>query len=198
MIKQQKGFTIIELLIATTVFSVVLLIVSAAIIGLGRQYYKGVNQSKTQEVARSIVEEIANNLKYSTGDPINLGTNGDDISGWCISERLYAFRVGEQLGTDSNQSRAVLLRGDDCNLPDEGNFLPGPNQTELIGENMRLSRLTIEEDANNVWTVTVRVAMGTDEDLDDPNGPNAVCKGQENTQFCSVSEYQSRVVKRIN
>ncbi len=58
--KQLKphGFTIIELLIATTIFSVVLLLAASGLLYIGRLYYKGLTSSATQEAARNIMQEL--------------------------------------------------------------------------------------------------------------------------------------------
>jgi prepilin-type N-terminal cleavage/methylation domain-containing protein len=64
--KSQKGFTIIELMISTVIFSLVLLGASAAIIQIGKKYSKGITYARTQEVARSTVDEIAQSLQFTS------------------------------------------------------------------------------------------------------------------------------------
>lgn len=180
----QKGFTVIELLVATMVFAVVLLLVSYAIIGLTRQFYRGMHQAKTQEVARNITEEIAKNIQYSKVSPINLAPGA-----WCISERTYTAVQGRRLG----DVPAVLIRSNGCTTPPVG-----PGQVELIGENMRLSNLTITSDSTgNVWTVQVKVSSGADEQLENPNAANARCRTESGQQFCAVAEYSVVVVRRM-
>ena len=61
---EQNGFTIIELLIATTVFSLILLISVAGILQISRMYYRGVTQSRTQETARSIIDEVGEAIRF--------------------------------------------------------------------------------------------------------------------------------------
>ena len=50
----QKGFTVLELMIATTVFSVMLLLTTTGMIQIGKVYYKGLVTAKTQDTVRSI------------------------------------------------------------------------------------------------------------------------------------------------
>ena len=60
----QTGFTIVELMIATVIFSMVLLVCSYAIIHAGRMYYKGMIMSKTQDTARKIIDSASDAIKY--------------------------------------------------------------------------------------------------------------------------------------
>ncbi len=62
----QQAFTIIELMIATTVVSVILLMVSIIMINIGGLYYKGFSQARTQDNLRSISDEVARQLAVRT------------------------------------------------------------------------------------------------------------------------------------
>lgn len=195
--KNNKGFTIIELLIATVVFTVVLLIASAAIIGLSRQFYKGLNKSKTQEVARTISEEIAKNIQYSKVAPMPILGGPAGSSAWCIANTRYAFMPGQQLGTGGTATPAVLLRADGCATTDSP-WDRDANETELIGEGMRLSAFEITSDAQQkVYQIRIKVASGTDDLLSDPMTANAVCRNLTGQQFCAVSEFTMTVVRNM-
>ena len=50
----QSGFTIVELMIATLVFAMVLLVITVGVMSFTRAYYRGINQSNTQRVARAV------------------------------------------------------------------------------------------------------------------------------------------------
>ncbi len=189
-----QGFTIIELLIATVVFSVVLLIASTAIIGLSRQFYKGLNKSKTQEVARSISEEIAKNIQYSKVAPMTLPGGPAGTTTWCIANTRYAFMPGVQLG---NGTDAVLLRSEGCTTTDSP-WDRDANETELIGEGMRLSAFEITSDAQQkVYVIRIKVASGTDDLFDNPTNANAACRNQTGQQFCAVSDFTMTVVRNM-
>lgn len=66
-VKKQSGFTVVELMIATTVFSIILVVCTAAIIQISRLYYKSITASRTQEAARSIIEEISQGIQFTAG-----------------------------------------------------------------------------------------------------------------------------------
>ena len=67
---RNKGFTIVELLIATAVFSFILLVVTTGIIRLGNMYYKGVISSRTQESIRNIVSETSSAIQFAQSSKV--------------------------------------------------------------------------------------------------------------------------------
>lgn len=65
MHKNKQGFTIVELLFSTAVFSAVLLLCLAALVQIGRLYYKGVTTSQTQQAARGVLDELSQSMQFS-------------------------------------------------------------------------------------------------------------------------------------
>ena len=65
-INKQNGFTIVELLIASAVFSFVILGASVAIIQISRLYYKGIIVSNTQTSAKAILDSITQAIQYES------------------------------------------------------------------------------------------------------------------------------------
>ena len=66
----QKGFTIIELLIATAVFSTVLLIITYGIIQISRIYTNGFIQTQTQNDVVSITNKITQDIEFSSSSGV--------------------------------------------------------------------------------------------------------------------------------
>lgn len=106
-VKNQHGFTILELMIATMVFGVMMLFATTGMIEIGRAYYKGITSSKTQEVARSVERDVANavqggkNLAIESGElPAAVKTDGSktaskfNIQAKCIGKSRYSYIVG--------------------------------------------------------------------------------------------------------
>ena len=102
----QRGFTVIELMIATTIFSLVLLLAVAGILHITRLYYQGVTQARTQEVARSIVEEISESIRFSKAGVVegyalsNPGpeqNTSDHVGFYCVGNKRYTFAIDRQL-----------------------------------------------------------------------------------------------------
>jgi prepilin-type N-terminal cleavage/methylation domain-containing protein len=92
-----KGFTIIELLIATVTFSVILLIITGAIIQFSKVYYKGVVSSRTQEAARSVVDEVSKAAQFSPD--FKEDTNAAGGLAWCFGNKRFSFAKDTVLTT---------------------------------------------------------------------------------------------------
>ena len=196
---QSKGFTIVELLVATLVFSIVLLVVTLGIIQISRVYYKGLNQANTQNTARSVMDVITQGIQFSgakvTPTPApSVGT----MQAFCIGNTQFSYRLGYQLvdGTPgTNQTNASLVTNTVSGC--EG-LAAKTTGKEYLSPNMRLSNLVVTEiTPGKTYKVTVKVVFGDDDLLNNPTGPNASCKGNLGSQFCSVSELTSTVYKRV-
>lgn len=177
-----RGFTIIELLIATVVFSVILLIVTGAIIQFTRIYYKGVVNTKTQEVARAVVENIAKKAQYSKTEPTFVTVNGAD-GGYCIGDRLYKFKKNQPVRDNDH----ALVIGNNCS--DTGGLFTAGN-TEQLAENMKIIDLSIS--TTSPYTINLVIGYG---DESSAEGCPALKLGG---QFCSFASYSTTVTKRLN
>lgn len=65
----EKGFTLLELMIATTIFSVILLLLTFGLLNIGKNYFKGKNSARTQEVARRVMDDISQAIRYGERSP---------------------------------------------------------------------------------------------------------------------------------
>ena len=173
----QKGFTIVELMIATTVLSTILVLVTGMMIGIGNLYYKGINQSRVQGTVRNVTDEVAQHLQLtsdqpptSAGIPINFtvpGTGSFVINAYCIGSTRYSYVLGRQA---NKQIPHVLWRDDTpaggcakpVNLQTDPPAGSSANGTELAPPNSRLTDFFIH--GTSPYTVGIGIAYG-DEDL---------------------------------
>jgi prepilin-type N-terminal cleavage/methylation domain-containing protein len=108
----QHGFTILELMIATMVFSVIFLSTTTAILQISKLYYKGVVTGRTQEVARGITDQISQQLQLGTGElifaadatqvvaggnDVTVGGNKLTVQAFCIGSSRYTYRLNTQV-----------------------------------------------------------------------------------------------------
>ncbi len=239
--QSERGFTIIELMIAMMVFSVILLVVTAGIMRFTKQYYKGVISGQTQNTARAIIDDLTRSIQFNGGNVTPLKTNASDPAttpprGYCIgNNKMYSFRKGYQVKDNgaltglqsrhglvsesvSGCSSASLAR-DTVTLP---LALTGTNSREMLGNNMRLGRLSIESGGvPSLYVLSVKVLYGDNELLCSPSvtpatGPGGCaatapvnttvlennddirCKTTTNAEFCAVSELKTTINKRLN
>jgi len=171
---EQSGFTIIELLIATAVLSVILVMVSAMMIGISHLYYKGITQSSVQDNARTVTDQIAQDIKLAGASLISSSVAPGDDQSYCMGTTRYSFVLGRQLSDNPTiyQSYHVLWRdsvtaGTCPSMPastlnSSGLQSSDPSGTELIGQNSMLTEFSITSvgTVGSVFTVSIGEAEG--------------------------------------
>ena len=217
--KKSKGFTIIELMFATVVFSVVLLICSFALLQIGRTYYKGVTASKTQENSRSVIDEISRGIQFS-GSSIAPTIGGSSV--FCIGDQRYSYKLNQQVednspfSTHQGYHALVVDSFPGCNsgTPSQDLNSNSISGRELLGQHMRLNKLSVTQvtDQTNLYNISIRVVYGDDDLLCSPSANDCsssttstnlentdiTCKSiRAGTQFCAVSELNTVVQKRL-
>ncbi len=219
-ISSQRGFTIFELMIATIVFSVILLVMAAGVLRFSHDYFKGLTTSKTQQVARAIAQDISQNIQF--GQSVTAGLAASNIQGICLGNTLYSYRIGYQVkhGT-SNAAKhqypygMVKRVGTDCSsavplrIDLTGTSLNATTDHELLGENMRLTQLDVTDVSVSgqkpTYQISVQVVYG-DDDLLTPV-PSAImtptawaseiCSSSIVAQFCAKSQLVTTVQQRL-
>lgn len=202
-----KGFTLIEMLVATAVFSVVLMVCGIALLQISRTFYKGVTITNTQEVARLVIDEISGSVSFSAGDIQPLVANSGS-EGYCVGNLRYSFKPGQMLADDNTQHAFVVDRLDDLPTPLlcsssvqaldlSAGALPN-NPRELLSPRMRVSKFSIINQGNRLYSISLKLATGDDDLLSNPTLATAQCSGfMSGSQFCSVVELTTVVQKRL-
>ncbi len=215
--KRQAGFTIVELLVATVVFSSVLILITVGVLTFTKVYYKGINQSKTQTAARTVIETIGQSIQFSGGAvtvPNDASPNGSKR--FCVADTRFSYLPGWQLVVGDaenslNQSKHALVvdePGNCAGLPAQdmrsNGQLPG---AELLAPGMRISKLSLKQiGATDSYSLTVKVIYGDNDLVYSPSGKpegaaaeDATCRfGFSGSQFCAAAELSTIVNKRIN
>lgn len=202
---KQSGFTIIELMIATMVFSVVLLLCAAGLVAIGRMYQKGNNSRAVQEVSRSIIDTIKNDFELSGGNYKALTDDGSTY-GFCIGSTLYIYRVNIPVAPDGSQPG--LIRNDAlygafaCAYATETSALTisqalTDGGRELLGANMRINQPPIVSaypNASNAQSLKIRanVIYGADDLIFADR-----CRGGAGQEYCASSILETYATRRL-
>ncbi len=195
-IKKQDGFTIVELLFATTVFTLVLLVAATGFLQVTRIYYRSVITSRTQDITRTVVDDVAQAIQFNAGSvQSSIDTGSGDLEALCVGSVRYNINLGQQI--TSSADRAMVR--------DNGAGSAGCVQaadsdgTELLGSQMRLHSFAVNQVGDtSAYNIRVRVIYGDDDLIDGLNSDNPVCTGLRfGGQFCAVSELNTTVTRRI-
>lgn len=204
--KTQAGFTIIELLIATLVFSIVMVVLLAAFISTSNLFYKGVSMNSTQEDTRSVVQSIADDIKFSQSPPADLAatitTPGPGI--FCIGQHRYQYKIGHQLNGSAGDyavQRDTISYSADCSKTASGNDIE-----EMLDNGMQLNALNIScKGGRCLVNVHVVFYSGANQDelFSSPGNikptntaKDAECSGGLNgSQICATADFDSTVLE---
>lgn len=216
--RSQRGFTIIEFMIATMVFSVILLVVTAAVLYMSRAYQRSLYSSSTQAATSNLVDTVAQSVKFSTTPVLTGGTPGNGSTATiCIGNRQLLYVIGRQLGgsvaATSTRNVVVTRLNNNCQLNDIITTTPAGSPKELLGRGMRLSKFSVVQ-TNALYTITARVVYGDDDVLcsDSVAGSctspatmtaaqlrngDVRCRPGIGSEFCAVSELSTTVYRRL-
>lgn len=197
---QHSGFTVVELMIAITVFSVLMLIVTIGVFQVAREYQQASTRTRLESASRNIHQQVADGVKYSGSTPA-LSTV---VSGWqslCTGNQRFTF--ASSLPTYTSSSYTALNTGlylyTDASGPCSASS-PGPTVgTNLLPTNARV--VSFVYDSLNGAFVTKFIV--SDSDLVDFGATGAAgelkCKAPVvGGEYCAVVELQSSFIKRVN
>jgi prepilin-type N-terminal cleavage/methylation domain-containing protein len=220
---QSKGFTVLELMIATLVFGVVLLLVSTGIVQIGRTYYKGVVSSRTQSAARAIVDNISQEIQFGgKASAIDTPPSFTGSYAICLGDNRFSVNLGQQLVENPANRALVADHTSSCGVTTPF-ALPSDNPRELLSPGMRVAVFTVciptttpaagcpaIPVSSRLYQIHVRVVYGDDDLLCSEalgcgasapipsfTAPDLTCKTTIGSQFCAVSDLNTTVQKRV-
>ena len=204
----QNGFTIIEVLIASLVFTTILLLCMEGITRIAKVYVKNSSTTKTSEFVKSFVEEIAQQVRYSTVTPGYSGTNPVFI---CVSGKGYKIEINKA-DTDPAVNPIIKINDPGCSFySDPTKYTVVANSPEPVAPSgMRVLKFSLIKtvETGQLWQIDMRVALGpkdllidsANRLLTDPlsNPATANCtSGVAGSEFCSVINISTTVSRRM-
>jgi len=215
----QLGFTIVELMIATLVSSMILLVITVGIVHFTSDYYKGINSSNTQATTQNAIDVIERAIQFNASAPTPSSTTPGVF---CAGSQEFVYSLGKQLTGATAVGNWGLYQFNkttpNCDIPTS---VPAGG-TQLLGKNMRVAYVNLaQQGTTKVWNLELHVAYG-DSDLlcrtsiASPNpgscssnaatyapvtsvsGTDVICKSQTGSQYCSLSNLTAAIGQRIN
>ncbi|HUC78954.1 MAG TPA: prepilin-type N-terminal cleavage/methylation domain-containing protein [Candidatus Saccharimonadales bacterium] len=209
MIKiNKKGFTIIELLIATSVFSGILLIVTYGIIQISKMYLNGFIQTQTQNIAVSLSDELSRDIEFSSETSITPDTTtpSGNYHYFCTNQyEYYYIPLGNSLNRVllSKLSLGCEAPQDFLSLPSFGsnidNLLSSSNITILNNSKYdeASSQAIMSGGAGGLYTVNIDVLYGNTTNLiknSSTTDPQYICQPTVLIgPFCSTYDFITNV-----
>lgn len=186
-------------MIATAVFSTILVAITMGVIHFSAQYYKGVYGSETQNVARDISDQIANAVKFGAGELTTIPVTGASADGtdiaFCAGGYIFQTKLGQQYtGGSSTGFYIEPQTGSGCNSGDTS------KRKQLLAKNMRVAGLHFYETSQpGVYSLSLTIAYGDDDLLSakTDEGGAVHCNSGFGSEYCAVSSLVTTVEKRI-
>lgn len=202
-----KGFTIIEVLIASLVFTTLLLLCMEGITRIAKVYIKSSSTTRASEFANAFIGDIAQQVKYGATIQPTAGTNPIYF---CVADSAYKITINKketEAPTGINPIIKISYPG--CaNGYATADYSSGQNLAPVDVRILKFS-VTSSGGTNPIWTINMRVAIGDKDLLVDNNLPpkdlndasanlsTAKCKGRAGGEFCAVIETTTSASRRM-
>lgn len=190
----QAGFTVVELMIAISVFSVAITLVTAGVMQVTRQYQQASTRTQLESAARDIHQQVAQSVQFA-GGTIGAPIISGQWATQCIGNQQYTYAAPAlplSIATYGSLQKGLFLRTNNTGLCTF--VVPGANDRNLLPP--RAVVLSFSYDAtSNGFTTSFASA---DADLLE-FGPPVRCKtAVAGREFCTVVQLNSSFTKRVN
>lgn len=215
-----RGFTLVEAMLATAIFSLSIVIAITAFVQVNRIYHRGITTSRVQEDARSLIDELSRTIQFADGgsfvfnpdpDPNDLPAGSYDPAGagaFCIGSSQFTFNIDVESGTNRNVlglpvapfAPAVPIVYKSDRKP---GCTPAPDTHagdgyDLVRKGFVLKDLQVTEISLGVYRVEFTIAANQSGVLTG-SGSAATCQpGGAGTQFCAVTTLSTIVSRRVD
>ncbi len=188
----QKGFTIIELMIASMVFSVLIIMVSAVTLGVAKQYQKATYTAQLNDASRNVHQTISQTIGYG-GDYSETSVDGYKV--YCAGTTRLFYKPS----TDTAINNGLYRQENTTDCGDTINIALAEN---LLPKNGFITEFSVNKiGANNAYNIKTTFKVGTVDMFE--TTPNIVkinnkclptLKGGD---FCTEVTYTNVVVAKL-
>jgi prepilin-type N-terminal cleavage/methylation domain-containing protein len=200
---KSNGFTVVELMIATAIFSVIMLIGLYTFIRIGRYYTRAISIIRTQDATRNIEMDIANQLQLTSGS-YSTTTSGSSMVK-CIGNKAYVYQVNIAEDGTGRALSSYEIAPSSCPI----NF-DASTKRVILRNGTRLLQLDVTPSPNAsgpIFAITVSLLYEPDQTtqpalVDTSAGATNYgswkCKtGISGSEYCALSSITTTVYKRV-
>jgi prepilin-type N-terminal cleavage/methylation domain-containing protein len=190
--KNAKGFTLVEFLLAIVVFSFILILMATAFIQVNRSYNKGLTVRRVHQSARDIIADVSRTFLSNTGslNSLSLTKNAQEI---CIGTKVrYLWSVG----TVDRSANYGMMR--DTQFSSCGEGLPGDvGEVELLDDNVVVQNFDISQiGTSGSYRITVTLSSNTSDLVTGDGSGGVECSVGAGDQFCDIVTLETTVSVR--
>jgi prepilin-type N-terminal cleavage/methylation domain-containing protein len=191
--KKQAGFTIVELMIAISVFSLAITLVTAGVIQVGRSYQQGATRAKLITLGREVQAKIGQDIQFTGANPVQ-APNGPapyaDYKVMCIGSTRYFYNFDN--GRFMIENKLAGASSCDSTPVNAANL-----QSPLPGRS-RITEFSVSDPAyGGMYTIITRFVIGEEDMFEEPNYSGS-CKATAGREFCAVIRLESQVARKVN
>lgn len=190
VVSTQKGFTIIELLIAISVFSVTILLVTSVVLGISKQYQKASYTAKLNDASRNFQQDIKDSILQ--GNTVTQYINKNDHA-LCTGNIKYYWTTPN---TESPPALPDLLKLGlfkiSNNSSDPDCLVDGSDGTNLLPKDAFVKSIILTKNGS-VNNLTTSFAIGSADMFVDSDVSNSCLPTLKGGDFCSKVEYSSTI-----
>ncbi len=195
----QAGFTLVELMIAITVFSVAILVATSGAVVVGRMYQQSVTKAKLLTAAREIQGQFTQEIQYSGTVPVPSPDLIDGLNALCIGNTRYRWSTD----TDNNKLiKEEFKNKAPCNDPsadppaDPSDSPTLLKETNPLPKSARVTKFDYD-DTSGLYSLSIRFVIG-DDDMFEDNDIKKDCKANIlGSEFCATVELENQVARKV-
>jgi prepilin-type N-terminal cleavage/methylation domain-containing protein len=201
---KSRGFTILELMVAISVFSVAIILVTTGAILVGRYYQQGATKSKLLATTREIHSQFTQNVQLSAGSSVYIGGISDQVS-WnstnyyynCIGNTRYLLSTIENT---SDEYYGDFMTEDISNKSCKSTLVENPIHPLPSGSRAAKSDNTEAfaiTEINRTYKLQTRFVIGSQDMFVDDDYKNTCQSNVLGSAFCSVVSLDSEAARKV-
>jgi prepilin-type N-terminal cleavage/methylation domain-containing protein len=184
--KNQRGFTLVELLIAMAVFSFMMMIVTAGFVQVVRIHQSGIASRATQQNARLILDAVSKQIRQSGTAIVTAGGTSQLTQLWLTNGSQLEYYV------DPSGDLWAGTNVGSCGPPSDPDHLPGWSKlndpTVAVTQFLATTTAPVHP---GMGTVMLTLTLASKNNLDALDSTKTRCLPGAGSQFCAVTTLSS-------